>query len=98
MESLTVRAARRVVVAVVGVTLLAIGFVLIFTPGPAVVAVWLGLGVLAAEFAWARRWLRKLKGAALSAARRVEGEDRDDGESEDRDDGESEPCDERRTD
>jgi tellurite resistance protein TerC len=53
--------ARRVVVAVVGGTLLALGAVLLLVPGPGVLVVSMGLGVLAIEFAWARRWLRRLK-------------------------------------
>jgi len=32
-------------------------------PGPAVVVIPVGLGILALEFAWARHWLRKLRQA-----------------------------------
>lgn len=56
-----VRHARRAVVAVVGVTLLLIGAVMIVTPGPALLVIPLGLVVLAAEFAWARRLLRRIR-------------------------------------
>lgn len=55
--------ARRVVAAVVGLTLLVVGVVLVFTPGPAILVLILGLATLSAEFAWARRWLRKLRSA-----------------------------------
>lgn len=61
---LTYRAARRVVVAVVGGTILLVGVALLFLPGPALVVLPLGLAVLAAEFAWARRWLHHLRDAA----------------------------------
>ena len=30
-------------------------------PGPAIVVIPIGLAILAAEFSWARRWLRKLR-------------------------------------
>ena len=55
--SLGLRQVRRVVIFVVGMTVLLIGIVLIFTPGPAVVVVPAGLAILGIEFAWARRWL-----------------------------------------
>lgn len=53
--------ARRVVVTVIGGTLLVIGAILLVVPGPGVLAISLGLGVLALEFAWARRWLRRIE-------------------------------------
>lgn len=57
----TVRHARKLVVAVVGTTLLLIGIVMTITPGPAMVLIPLGLAVLAIEFAWARRLLCRVK-------------------------------------
>ncbi len=56
-----VKLLRRIVVAVVGGTVLLIGGALIFLPGPGVLVILVGLGILAAEFAWARVWLVKLK-------------------------------------
>jgi tellurite resistance protein TerC len=58
---LTYRWARRIAVAVVGGTVLAIGVALIVLPGPAFVVIPLGLAILGLEFAWARAWLRKVK-------------------------------------
>jgi tellurite resistance protein TerC len=58
---LTYRWARRIAVAVVGGTVLAIGLALIVLPGPAFVVIPLGLAILGVEFAWARHWLRKVK-------------------------------------
>jgi tellurite resistance protein TerC len=52
---------RRVIIAVIGVTVLAIGVAMIILPGPAMVVIPLGLGILAIEFAWARRMLDRLK-------------------------------------
>jgi tellurite resistance protein TerC len=60
----SVRTARRVIVAVVGATVLAIGVALIVLPGPAFVVIPLGLAILGAEFAWARHWLHKLRDGA----------------------------------
>ncbi|MGA8142488.1 MAG: PGPGW domain-containing protein [Candidatus Acidiferrales bacterium] len=44
-----------------GFTLLALGVVMLVTPGPGWLVIVLGLGVLAAEFVWARRLLDRLK-------------------------------------
>jgi len=52
---------RRIVVTVVGGTVLAIGVALLVLPGPAFIVIPLGLAVLAMEFAWARRWLRSAR-------------------------------------
>jgi tellurite resistance protein TerC len=57
----TYRWARRIAVALLGGTVLAIGFALIVLPGPAFVVIPIGLAILGAEFAWARRWLRRVK-------------------------------------
>ena len=53
---------RSIVVAVVGGTVLALGIALIVLPGPAFLVIPAGLAILAIEFAWARRWLRKARG------------------------------------
>lgn len=57
----TYKAARRVAVAVVGITVLAVGVALIVLPGPAIVVIPIGLAILSVEFAWARSWLRKVR-------------------------------------
>ena len=53
--------ARRITVLVVGFSVLAIGIALIILPGPAFVVVPIGLAILSVEFAWARRWLKKVR-------------------------------------
>jgi uncharacterized membrane protein len=50
---------RRLIVAVFGITILLIGVALIVLPGPAFIVIPLGLAVLASEFAWARRLIRR---------------------------------------
>src|ERR1041385_176514 len=52
---------KRILVMVVGGTVLAIGVALIVLPGPAFIVIPLGLAILAMEFAWARRWLRSAR-------------------------------------
>ncbi|MBS0264652.1 MAG: PGPGW domain-containing protein [Planctomycetes bacterium] len=55
------RLARRLSVLVVGLSVVLVGIVMLVTPGPAVVVIPLGLGILATEFLWARRILDVLK-------------------------------------
>ena len=52
---------KRVVIAVVGGTVLTLGIALIVLPGPAFIVIPAGLAILAMEFAWARRWLRSAR-------------------------------------
>ena len=52
---------KRIVVMVVGGTVLAIGVALVVLPGPAFIVIPAGLAILAVEFAWARRWLRSAR-------------------------------------
>jgi tellurite resistance protein TerC len=57
----TVQQAKRVMKVLLGFTLLVLGAVMIFTPAPGWLIMLLGLGVLAAEFVWARQLLEHLK-------------------------------------
>ena len=50
---------RKVIVAVIGTTILLIGVALIVLPGPAFIVIPLGIGVLASEFVWARRVIKR---------------------------------------
>ncbi len=59
----TYKMARRIVITVVGVTVLIIGMIMIVTPGPALVLIPVGLAILSIEFAWARVWLKRLREA-----------------------------------
>ncbi len=60
-RSPALRLLRRILVGVVGGIVLLFGVVLIVLPGPAILVIPLGLGILALEFAWARIWLAKFK-------------------------------------
>ena len=64
---ITYRLARKIVVLVIGLTVVAVGIVMIVTPGPAIVVIPAGLAILGLEFAWARRLLAKMKEKTQSA-------------------------------
>lgn len=57
----TYREGRRVVILLLGSSVLVIGVAMIVLPGPSIIVIPLGLSVLAVEFAWARRWLKRFK-------------------------------------
>lgn len=59
--AITYKWARRIAVALIGGTVLIVGIAMVVLPGPALVVIPFGLGILGLEFAWARRWLKKLK-------------------------------------
>ena len=48
-------AVRKTLIAVIGTTIVLIGLLLIFLPGPGLLVILIGLGILATEFVWARR-------------------------------------------
>lgn len=53
--------ALRIIKAVFGLTLLLIGLLMIFLPGPALIVIPVSLAILAGEFIWARVLLRRVK-------------------------------------
>lgn len=57
----TVEQVRRLSRIVGGFTLLLIGIVMLVTPGPGWLVILLGLGLLAAEFVWAKRLMDRIK-------------------------------------
>ena len=57
----TYKIARRIAIAVLGSTVLAVGVALIVLPGPALIVIPVGLAILSLEFAWARLWLKKIR-------------------------------------
>lgn len=57
----TLGQAKRLIVIVIGFTILAAGIAMIVLPGPAVVVIPVGLALLATEFIWARKLLDTVK-------------------------------------
>jgi tellurite resistance protein TerC len=57
----THRTARRIAIGVLGATVVLAGVVMILLPGPALVVIPAGLAILGVEYAWARRWLQRLR-------------------------------------
>ena len=53
----TLGQAKRLIVIVIGFTILTVGIAMIVLPGPAVVVIPIGLTILATEFVWARKLL-----------------------------------------
>jgi uncharacterized protein (TIGR02611 family) len=57
----TIRQVKRLMIAVIGFTVLAIGLALVVLPGPAILVIPAGLAILSIEFAWARNLLKRMK-------------------------------------
>lgn len=64
----TLRRARRLIMAVVGVTLLLLGIFMLIGPGPGIPVVFIALSILGAEFQWARRLMERYRERAHEAA------------------------------
>ena len=67
---------RKPIVAVIGSTVFLIGVAMLVLPGPAIVVIPVGLGILATEFAWARRAIRRARVMIAKARGRESGKAR----------------------
>jgi hypothetical protein len=63
------RRVRQILVLISGGTVLLAGTVMIMLPGPGVLVIALGLGILATEFAWARDMLERMRQIVAKGAR-----------------------------
>jgi uncharacterized protein (TIGR02611 family) len=70
VSALGFRQVRRVVIFVVGMTVLMLGVALLVLPGPAVLVIPAGLAILGLEFRWARRWMRRARAVIRSGETR----------------------------
>ncbi|MEY3169301.1 MAG: hypothetical protein RL421_544 [Actinomycetota bacterium] len=61
----------RIFIGVIGGLITIIGTVFLFAPGPGLLVLLAGLGILASEFAWASRAILKTKTIAANAADKV---------------------------
>ncbi len=55
---------KRLLVAIIGGTVMALGITMLVLPGPAVLIIPAGLAIRATEFLWTRRALHRCKGMA----------------------------------
>jgi uncharacterized membrane protein YbaN (DUF454 family) len=69
----TLKQIKKIIVAVVGFTVLIIGLIMVVLPGPAIVVIPLGLTILASEFVWARHWLIRVKATIRKTAKSING-------------------------
>jgi tellurite resistance protein TerC len=69
----SLRQIKRVIVFVVGMTVVLLGIAMLVLPGPAMIVIPAGLAILAIEFAWARRLLDRAKDMVKSARDKVRG-------------------------
>lgn len=65
------RFAKRMIILIVGMTVVLIGVALLVLPGPAIIVIPIGLAILATEFAWARRWLKIIRESAEKGAEKL---------------------------
>jgi tellurite resistance protein TerC len=65
------RYAWRIVIWIVGMTVVLIGVAMLVLPGPAIVVIPVGLAILATEFAWARHWLRVIRETTEKGAQKL---------------------------
>ena len=61
MNSLMVRRLKKIMVFIIGGTVLLFGIILIFLPGPSFLVIPAGLAILAMEFSWARILLQRAR-------------------------------------
>jgi uncharacterized protein (TIGR02611 family) len=61
---------KKVIIALVGGTVLLVGVALLVLPGPGLLIIAFGIAILATEFLWARRALKNAKGAVAKARSR----------------------------
>jgi tellurite resistance protein TerC len=61
MNALGLRQVWRVIIFVMGGTVMLIGIAMLVLPGPAFLVIPTGLAILGLEYRWARRWLRQAK-------------------------------------
>jgi len=73
LTRLTLATARKLVVLTLGGTIVAVGIALLVLPGPGLVAIGIGVALLATEFVWARRLLARLRRQARAAGNALRG-------------------------
>jgi tellurite resistance protein TerC len=67
------RNVKRLIIFIIGGTVVLIGIAMIVLPGPAIVVIPAGLAILATEFVWAKNLLHKVKEKAMQAKNKILG-------------------------
>jgi len=62
-----VKRTRKILVGIVGSTILLVGILMIVLPGPAIIVMTMGLSSLATEFIWAKNLVKKVKERVLKS-------------------------------
>ncbi len=57
----TIQQAKRLIKTVIGFTIVLFGCIMLVTPGPGLAVIVLGLAILATEFVWARRLMKRFE-------------------------------------
>lgn len=65
------KTARKIAVAVIGFTVVAVGVALLVLPGPGLLVIIAGLAILAIGFEWAERYLNKAKKHAKELPKKI---------------------------
>jgi tellurite resistance protein TerC len=60
----SIKQAKRLIIAIIGFTVLLIGLAMVVLPGPAFIVIPIALGILATEFIWAKKLLDRVKSKA----------------------------------
>ncbi|MEK7308937.1 MAG: PGPGW domain-containing protein [Nitrospirota bacterium] len=60
----TLKQAKRIVIIIIGFTIVLLGTVMLALPGPGVITIVFGLAILGTEFVWARSLLKRFKDKA----------------------------------
>lgn len=68
---LTLKSVKKLIVAIIGFTILIIGIFMIILPRPAFIVIPLGLAILATEFVWAKKWFDKMRQKILEQKREI---------------------------
>jgi tellurite resistance protein TerC len=57
----TLKQAKRIIVIIIGFTVILLGIIMLVLPGPGILTIVFGLAILGSEFVWARRLIRRFK-------------------------------------
>ena len=67
----SIKLAKKIIVSVIGFTILLAGLAMTVLPGPAFIVIPLGLGILATEFIWAKKLLTRVKNKAREVGQNI---------------------------